>query len=162
MPRGCYGFDTGFVAWSRGWTELRPEELGQLWEHFVLNEIMATRQTREIFYWRDKRGHEVDFVLAPRKAIISCWRMMSRARSCAVTGRWRFASNRSTPSHAGASPGQPEGHNDNVCACGLSAVGMSGWPGCRLRYNSAGVPFGHPYTACRGHRRRISNMGGPA
>lgn len=65
-PR-VYGFDTGSVAWSRGWTELRQEDLGLLWEHFVLNEIMAARQTREIHYWRDKRGHEVDFVLAPKR-----------------------------------------------------------------------------------------------
>lgn len=65
-PR-VYGFDTGFVAWSRGWTELRQEDLDLLWEHFVLNEIMAARQTREIYYWRDKRGHEVDFVLAPKR-----------------------------------------------------------------------------------------------
>ena len=62
-----YGFDSGFVAWGKGWAELRREDLGVLWEHFVLNEIMAARQTREIFYWRDKRGHEVDFVLAPKR-----------------------------------------------------------------------------------------------
>ena len=38
-----------------------------MWEHFVLNEMMARRQTREISYWRDKRGHEVDFVLAGKR-----------------------------------------------------------------------------------------------
>ena len=37
-----------------------------LWEHFVLNEIHAALQTRRIHYWRDKRGHEVDFVLTRR------------------------------------------------------------------------------------------------
>ena len=62
-----YGFDTGFVCYYRGWQELRPEDLGVLWEHFVLNEIMANLQTRDVHYWRDKRGHEVDFVLTPRQ-----------------------------------------------------------------------------------------------
>jgi len=57
-----YGFDTGFVCAHRGWTELRREELGRLWEHFVLNEIQAHAQSRDLRYWRDKRGHEVDFV----------------------------------------------------------------------------------------------------
>ena len=59
-----YGFDTGFVCYHRGWSQLRQEDLGPLWEHFVLNEIMGQTQAREISYWRDKRGHEVDIVLA--------------------------------------------------------------------------------------------------
>jgi predicted AAA+ superfamily ATPase len=63
-----YGFDTGFVCYYHGWQTLRGEDLGVLWEHFVLNEIMAQRQDREVFYWRDKRGHEVDFVLAGRRS----------------------------------------------------------------------------------------------
>ncbi len=60
-----YGFDTGFVCYHRGWYQLRNEDLGLLWEHFVLNEMQAHLQSRGIRYWRDKRGHEVDFVLAP-------------------------------------------------------------------------------------------------
>jgi predicted AAA+ superfamily ATPase len=61
-----YGFDTGFVCAQRGWRELRGEDLGQLWEHYVLNELHAQTQSRSVFYWRDKRGHEVDFVWAQR------------------------------------------------------------------------------------------------
>lgn len=63
-----YGFDTGFVAYHRGWRTLRREDLGVLWEHLVLNELHAATQSREVRYWRDKQGHEVDFVLAPRGA----------------------------------------------------------------------------------------------
>jgi hypothetical protein len=62
-----YGFDTGFICYHRGWHRLRHDDLGLLWEHFVLNEIQAHRQTRAIRYWRDKRGHEVDFILARGK-----------------------------------------------------------------------------------------------
>ncbi|MCK4539486.1 MAG: ATP-binding protein [Candidatus Krumholzibacteria bacterium] len=58
-----FGFDTGFVCYHRGWNELRADDYGILWEHFVLNEMQASLQTRKINYWRDKRGHEVDFVL---------------------------------------------------------------------------------------------------
>ena len=64
-----YGFDTGFVCYYRGWSQLRQEDLGLLWEHFVLNEIMAQTQSREIHYWRNKRGHEVDFVLTHARTI---------------------------------------------------------------------------------------------
>lgn len=61
-----YGFDTGFVCVHRGWTHLRPEDLGRLWEHYVLNEIVARMQHVGVRYWRDKQGHEVDFVLVRR------------------------------------------------------------------------------------------------
>jgi predicted AAA+ superfamily ATPase len=61
-----YAFDTGLICHCRGWRELRPQDLGTLWEHLVLNELMARLQSRRISYWRDKRGHEVDFVLTPR------------------------------------------------------------------------------------------------
>lgn len=58
-----YGFDTGFVCYAKGWRELRNEDLGQLWEHCVLNELHAHLQTHAINYWRDKKGHEIDFIL---------------------------------------------------------------------------------------------------
>ena len=61
-----YAFDTGFVCYHRGWHELRREDLGLLWEHLVLNEMHAHLQARDVRYWRDKRGHEVDFVVARR------------------------------------------------------------------------------------------------
>ncbi|MDT0498085.1 ATP-binding protein [Algiphilus sp. W345] len=61
-----YGFDTGFVSYYRGWSMLRREDLGQLWEHYVLNELHAHFQHRQIQYWRDKQGHELDFVLTRR------------------------------------------------------------------------------------------------
>lgn len=62
-----YAFDTGFVCYHRGWYELRRDDLGILWEHLVLNEMHAHLQLRRIRYWRDKRGHEIDFILADRR-----------------------------------------------------------------------------------------------
>lgn len=61
-----YGFDTGFVCFYRGWSALRDEDLGLLWEHFVLNEIQGRLQYRASRYWRNKQGAEVDFII-PRR-----------------------------------------------------------------------------------------------
>jgi len=61
-----YAFDTGFVCYARGWRDLRPDDLGLLWEHFVLNEIQASLQTQQVHYWRDKNKHEIDFVIRNR------------------------------------------------------------------------------------------------
>lgn len=61
-----YAFDTGFIAYQRGWKDVRPEDKGVLWEHLVLNEMHGRWQRRDIQYWRDKARREVDFVLAGR------------------------------------------------------------------------------------------------
>ena len=61
-----YGFDTGVGCLLMGWGRLRNEDRGVLWEHYVLNEYLARTQDQRIQYWRDKRGHEIDFVLAHR------------------------------------------------------------------------------------------------
>jgi len=61
-----YAFDTGFVCYFKGWSRLRTEDMGLLWEHFVLNELHGRLQGRQIMYWRDKRRHEIDFVIQKR------------------------------------------------------------------------------------------------
>jgi hypothetical protein len=59
-----YGFDTGFVCALSGRRKLAGEDLGGLWEHYVLNELHAQFPGTEVRYWRDTRHHEVDFVVA--------------------------------------------------------------------------------------------------
>jgi len=61
-----YGFDTGFVCAHRGWSELRSDDRGRLWEHYVLNEMSARVPLSNLHYWRDKQGHEIDFIWQPR------------------------------------------------------------------------------------------------
>lgn len=61
-----YAFDTGFVCYFKGWQELRSEDMGLFWEHYVLNEIQSRSQSGDVRYWRDKSGHEIDFVLLKR------------------------------------------------------------------------------------------------
>ena len=76
-----YGFDTGFVSYYRGWDTLRPDDLGILWEHYVLNEVQGTLQRRALRYWRNKHGAEVDFV-APRRG---------RKGPVAIEAKWSAA-----------------------------------------------------------------------
>jgi uncharacterized protein len=57
-----YGFDTGFVTFARGWNPLRMEDLGVLWEHVVLEQLLSWFPDRPPLYWRDKKGREIDFV----------------------------------------------------------------------------------------------------
>ena len=66
MAPKIYGFDTGFVCYAKGRSELRAEDTGLMWEHCVLNELHGHLQTRAINYWRDKRDNEIDFVISNR------------------------------------------------------------------------------------------------
>ena len=57
-----FGFDTGLVCYARGWDQLRTEDCGVLWEHLVLDTLIAAGLPR-IHFWRDKQQREVDFVV---------------------------------------------------------------------------------------------------
>ncbi|MGD0238511.1 MAG: ATP-binding protein [Syntrophorhabdales bacterium] len=63
MPK-IYGFDTGFVSFSRGWDPLRVDDYGPLWEHAMLEYLQAHEYVQQIRYWRLADGREVDFVIA--------------------------------------------------------------------------------------------------
>lgn len=65
MPK-VYGFDTGFVCHARGISSLRPDDMGGLWEHLVLDELSFRLEDEPVHFWRDKQKHEVDFIWAPR------------------------------------------------------------------------------------------------
>jgi len=59
----CYGFDTGFVTFVKGWDSIREEDRGILWEHLVLDMLRTQDPISGIHYWRDKSGREIDFVI---------------------------------------------------------------------------------------------------
>jgi predicted AAA+ superfamily ATPase len=84
MPK-VYAFDTGFVCFAKGWREIRSEDMGLLWEHLVLDELKARFAESEIYYWRDKQKHEVDFILARRgcrPVALECkWKLQSAGKS---------------------------------------------------------------------------------
>jgi hypothetical protein len=58
----AFGFDTGLVCHARGWDALRPDDCGVLWEHLVLDALIASGTDR-LHFWRDKQQREVDFVV---------------------------------------------------------------------------------------------------
>ena len=62
-PR-VYMFDSGFARVQRGWSRPAAADMGVLWEHVVLNEILGRIPFARVDYWRNKSGSEVDFVLA--------------------------------------------------------------------------------------------------
>ena len=62
-----YTFDTGFVAFMRGWNTIREEDRGLLWEHLVLDSLRTRFHSSYLYYWRDKSGREIDFILRENK-----------------------------------------------------------------------------------------------
>ena len=59
----CYAFDTGFVAFEKGWDSIREDDRGLLWEHLVLDSLRFHHADQDIFYWQDKSHREIDFVI---------------------------------------------------------------------------------------------------
>ena len=59
----CYAFDTGFVTFEKGWETIRDDDRGLLWEHLVLDALRFRHPDERLFYWRDKAGRELDFVV---------------------------------------------------------------------------------------------------
>jgi hypothetical protein len=61
-----YFFDTGFITFFNGVSELHPKERGIYWEHLVLNELLTFVDRGDIHIWRDKSKNEVDFIIKRR------------------------------------------------------------------------------------------------
>lgn len=59
----CYSFDTGFVTFAKGWNTIRDEDRGILWEHIVLDTLRTGIDPNDLFFWRDKSGREIDFIV---------------------------------------------------------------------------------------------------
>jgi len=59
----CYAFDTGFITFVKGWDSIREDDRGLLWEHIVLDALRTVIDDFYLFYWRDKSGREIDFVI---------------------------------------------------------------------------------------------------
>lgn len=66
----CYAFDTGFVTFEKGWTRIREDDRGLLWEHLVLDSLRFRHLDENIFYWRDKAGREIDFVVRRQEGVV--------------------------------------------------------------------------------------------
>jgi hypothetical protein len=119
-----YGFDTGFVCYHRGIATLRPEDMGLLWEHVVLNEIQGRLQHRTLRYWRNKRGAEVDFVLELR----------GRHEPIALECKWQ-ASSFDPSALLAFRRGYPQGEN-YVVAPDIDRAYTRTYTGIRVRFVS--------------------------
>ena len=62
-----YGFDTGFVCFARNERQLGATEKGRLLENLVLESMQAHSFVQPIHFWRDKQGHEIDFVIQTKQ-----------------------------------------------------------------------------------------------
>jgi predicted AAA+ superfamily ATPase len=63
----CYGFDTGFVSFVKGWESIRDDDRGLLWEHVALDVLRTRFYSSNIYYWRDKSNREIDFIIKAPK-----------------------------------------------------------------------------------------------
>lgn len=59
----CYAFDTGFITFVNGWDSIREDDRGLLWEHLVLDTFRTAINDTNLYYWRDKSGREIDFII---------------------------------------------------------------------------------------------------
>ena len=64
-----FGFDTGLVCHARGWDQLRTEDCAVLWEHLVLDTLIATGLPK-FHFWRYKQQREVDFVVPRGRDVV--------------------------------------------------------------------------------------------
>ena len=95
-----YWFDCAYVRFARGWARPGAGEMGVLWEHVVLNEIVGRIPYAAVNYWRNKAGNEVDFVIArPGRPPI------------AVECKWRAATAHDFPGLKAFRRAYPEGQN---------------------------------------------------
>ncbi len=97
-----YAFDTGFVCHARGWTTLRLEDRGGLWEHLVLD-VLLSLPAAKVHYWRDKQRREVDFVLPRGRDVVDAIECKWSPDGFAPDGLAAFRAN------------YPKGHNFVVC-----------------------------------------------
>ena len=67
----CYAFDTGFVTFVKGWDTIREDDRGYLWEHLVLDTLRSLFNDINLYYWRDKSGYEIDFVVKDKNGAVT-------------------------------------------------------------------------------------------
>ena len=48
---------------ATGWSGIRDDDRGILWEHLVLDSLRFRYADDDIFYWQDKSHREIDFVV---------------------------------------------------------------------------------------------------
>lgn len=86
----AYAFDTGFVCYARGWDHLREDDRGTLWEHLVLDTLLAVCPVNQVHFWRDGRHREVDFVVPRTRDRVDAFECKWQALSPGLAGLQTF------------------------------------------------------------------------
>ncbi len=66
-----YGFDTGFVAYVKGYKHLRADDQGLLWENITLDMLKTIFPRKTIKFWRDENKNEIDFIVDDKSTLIA-------------------------------------------------------------------------------------------
>ncbi|MFH1865748.1 MAG: ATP-binding protein [Candidatus Eisenbacteria bacterium] len=123
----AYGFDTGFVSHFRGWEKLREQDCGVLWEHVVLETLLAHRGHRDIFYWRDKQQREVDFVIPGAGGSCCAVECKWNADRLSVRGLKAFRGNYPEGKNCIISPQLGDAYTRNVDGLELTFCNLHQW-----------------------------------
>ncbi len=123
----AYGFDTGFVSHFRSWDELREQDCGVLWEHVVLETLLAHRGHRDIFYWRDKQQREVDFVIPGAGGSCDAIECKWDADRLSLRGLRAFRSNYTEGRNFIISPQPGDAYTRNVEGLELTFCSLQQW-----------------------------------
>ena len=52
------------------WDSIRENDRGLLWEHLVVDTLRTSIHESKIYYWRDKSGREIDFIIKEQEGIV--------------------------------------------------------------------------------------------
>lgn len=123
----AYGFDTGFVSHFCGWNELREQDCGVLWEHVVLETLLAHLGRRDIRYWRDKQQREVDFVIPGAGGLCDAIECKWDAAKLSLRGLKAFRSNYPDGKNCIVSPQLGDIYTRNVDGLELTFCNLHQW-----------------------------------
>lgn len=116
-----YGFDTGMVCHARGWDRLRNEDHGVLWEHLVLDTLLAA-DLPKIHFWRDKQQNEVDFVVPRGRAAVDAIECKWRPEEIATHGLAVFRASYPRGRNFVVSPIEGESYTKTVNGLELTVI----------------------------------------
>lgn len=126
MPK-VYGFDTGFVAFCRGWEPPRQDDYGPLWEHLVLEHLQAHAHDREIHHWRDTAGREIDFVIPRGRTEVDAIECKWSPDQLAPDSLAHFRAHYPRGSNYLITPGTARGHTRRFAGLEVHVCDPAGW-----------------------------------
>ena len=135
----AYGFDTGFVSYCRGWDSLREEDRGALWEHLVMETLIAHIGPSRIHYWRDKQKREVDFIIPRPQSRCDAIEAKWKADDLSVKGLRAFRNIHPHGANYVISPQVARSYRREVEGLELVFCSLAQWP--NMQTHGTGIEF---------------------